>query len=181
MSAEQWLAQFTGHLAERLAAEGVTTGRTISVQNGPQGGFIGTRDRWLIRVALEGRTFVVRTRGPDGGPWVDHRVDTLADLESHWASIRESVRAWIGRLTPHRLEPGRRYRVVRAFADYYGNEFVPGETLTFREQSFLAYDDGYTLRFEERGMWIQGDSEAFEDFGLNVVGDDGRGDRGAAR
>jgi hypothetical protein len=176
---QEWIAQFTGHLGERLAAESATAGRKLAVSAGPQGGYIGTRDRWLVQVALAGRTFVIRTRPPDGGPWVDHRIDGLADLESHWAAILESVRAWIDRLTPHRLEPGRRYRVVRVFADYYGNEFVPGQELIFRGLDYLPYDNGYTLRFEERGMWIQGGSEIFEDFGLNVVAASGPDDQGA--
>jgi hypothetical protein len=40
------------------------------------------------------------------------------------------------------LEPGLRYRVVRAFADHDGHTHPEGEEWTFLGSAFAPYDDG---------------------------------------
>jgi len=46
------------------------------------------------------------------------------------------------RVTPETLQPGRRYRVIRAFAD-----IDPGTTLRFRERTYFPYDAAWYLHF----------------------------------
>lgn len=43
------------------------------------------------------------------------------------------------------LKIGRRYQVVKAFADFDGDEHPVGETWRFEGHSFLPYDDGLSL------------------------------------
>lgn len=43
------------------------------------------------------------------------------------------------------LHAGRRYRVIRAFRDFDGQDHPPGERWLFRGSSFLPYDDGLSL------------------------------------
>jgi hypothetical protein len=43
------------------------------------------------------------------------------------------------------LKVGRRYVVVRLFADFDHDDHHPGETWTFLGYSFLPYDDGLSL------------------------------------
>jgi hypothetical protein len=43
------------------------------------------------------------------------------------------------------LEPGRRYRVVRAFTDFDRILHPVGETWIYRGTAFLPYDDGRSL------------------------------------
>jgi hypothetical protein len=60
-----------------------------------------------------------------------------------------------GPLTLPGLRIGRTYRVRRAFDDFHGNHFEPDELLTYRDQSFLPYEGGYTIMFVERPMYLQ--------------------------
>ena len=48
-----------------------------------------------------------------------------------------------------------RYKVCRDFTDFYRNQFVQGEILTFIEYHFLPYHGGYTLIFKERNLYLQ--------------------------
>ena len=57
---------------------------------------------------------------------------------------------------------------VRRLVDHGGNVFDVGETLAFRSLDSLPHDEGYTLHFEERGMWIDGTSDVYADFGLSL-------------
>jgi hypothetical protein len=55
----------------------------------------------------------------------------------------------------HYLKKASRYRVSRGFADFYNNQFTPGEILTFVEYHFLPYHGGYTIVFQERNLYLQ--------------------------
>ena len=53
------------------------------------------------------------------------------------------------------LEEGATYVVTKAFTDYYGNAFSPGQTLTYAEKHFLPYHGGHTIVFKERNIYLQ--------------------------
>jgi hypothetical protein len=55
----------------------------------------------------------------------------------------------------HALEKSVRYQVRRDFTDYYHNQFIQGEILTFVESHFLPYHGGYTVVFKERNLYLQ--------------------------
>ena len=57
--------------------------------------------------------------------------------------------------TVYGLIPGRQYRVIKPFIDYRGNTFERDELLRFKERHFLPYDDGHTVIFEERNLFLQ--------------------------
>jgi hypothetical protein len=59
--------------------------------------------------------------------------------------------------TVYGLLPGREYRVLKSFKDYYGNAFERGERLRFKERHFLPYHGGYTIVFEEKALYLQED------------------------
>jgi hypothetical protein len=48
----------------------------------------------------------------------------------------------VHRVSKDGLQPGRRYRVIRAFGDVEA-----GTTLRFRERSYFAYDSAWYLHF----------------------------------
>lgn len=164
--------QLSHVVADRLAAEGAFGSARPVVRVLGTEGWIGLEDRWLLRVVPSGERYVLSTRPPEGGPWGSVEVDGISDLEDHLPTLEASVRAWATRLTPSGLVPGHRYRVALAFEDRHGNAFAAGESLTFVDRSFLPYEDGHTLRFEERTMWLRGGTPAYEDFGLHVGGID---------
>ena len=58
-------------------------------------------------------------------------------------------------LTIYTLEKGAAYVVKRAFTDFYGNVFSPGEALTYQERHFLPYHGGHTIVFKERSIYLQ--------------------------
>lgn len=43
------------------------------------------------------------------------------------------------------LEPGQRYRVIKAFKDFDGQDHPVGETWTYIDTAFLPYDDGRSI------------------------------------
>ena len=51
--------------------------------------------------------------------------------------------------------PGRKYRVLQSFTDYYGNSFQRNEVLHFKERHFLPYHGGHTIVFTERSLYLQ--------------------------
>ncbi len=53
------------------------------------------------------------------------------------------------------LRPGREYRVLQSFTDYYGNSFQRNEVLHFKERHFLPYHGGHTIVFTERSLYLQ--------------------------
>ena len=53
------------------------------------------------------------------------------------------------------LERDAAYVVSRCFTDYYGNEFAPGEMLTYVERHFLPFHGGHTIVFRERKLYLQ--------------------------
>jgi len=57
--------------------------------------------------------------------------------------------------TLYGLRPGRPYRVVRPFTDFYGNPFQENEILHFKERHFLPYHGGHTLLFAEKTLYLQ--------------------------
>ena len=58
------------------------------------------------------------------------------------------------------LARGRRYVVLRDFADYHGQAFRAGETLTFAEAEFVPYHGGWILRFDEKTMALQEEEQS---------------------
>lgn len=58
-------------------------------------------------------------------------------------------------LNIEKLKRSGRYRVRRAFADYYNNLCREGEIWTFVGYHFLPYHGGYTVIFEERTIYLQ--------------------------
>jgi hypothetical protein len=132
------------------------------------GASVGVSDRWLVQLRVEPDGLVVAARPPDGGAFVARRVATASDLEHALPALRASVRAWANRLSVHTLRAGQRYRVLRDFTDYTGAPFAAGDELVFESSSFLPYDDGHTLRFAERTMYVRGDTTLFDDFGLSL-------------
>jgi hypothetical protein len=63
-------------------------------------------------------------------------------------------------LTIYTLEKGATYVVRRAFTDFYGNVFSPGEVLTYQEKHFLPYHGGHTIVFKERNIYLQEEENA---------------------
>jgi len=55
----------------------------------------------------------------------------------------------------HQLKKAARYRVSQDFTDFYRNQFLQGELLTFVELHFLPYHGGYTVVFQERNLYLQ--------------------------
>ena len=53
------------------------------------------------------------------------------------------------------LEKGATYVVSKAFTDFYGNAFAPGQMLTYAERHFLPYHGGHTIVFKERSIYLQ--------------------------
>lgn len=64
----------------------------------------------------------------------------------------------------HGLEKEVRYQVRQDFTDYYHNQFLHGEILTFMEYHFLPYHGGYTVVFKERKLYLQ------EEQNSNILG-----------
>ena len=78
-------------------------------------------------------------------------------------------------LTIYTLEKGAAYVVRRAFTDFYGNVFSPGELLTYQERHFLPYHGGHTIVFKERSIYLQEEVNAdlidsFADYLSRAVG-----------
>lgn len=165
---EEALERFVAYLVDRLQKQGIGKRKLASTVRGGEA-FIGSRDRWVLHVVIAGPRVVLSVIDAGTGEWKDHDVDSLADLDGCFGAVVDSVRVAMAQLTVHRLVRGHRYRIARDFSDYYGHRFVAGEELVFEELSFLPHDDGYTLRFAERSMWISGGSEEYARFGLLVV------------
>ena len=168
MSEHEELERFVVYLAGRLQEEGIGE-RTLSTTVRGGEAFIGSRDRWVLHVVIAGPRVVLSVIDASTGAWTDHAVDSLADLDECFGAVVESVREALDQLTVHRLVKGRRYRIARDFSDHHGHRFVAGEELVFEELDYLPHDDGYTLRFTDRSMWISGGSEEYALFGLLVV------------
>ncbi len=119
------------------------------------------KERNLVELAGE-TPCVARCAG------VEVRVSSTADLE-RLAPLVDAARALATGVTVYSLVPGVTYRVLRAFTDFYGQAFTPGEALTFVERHFLPYDDGHTLVFTgasgERRMYVQGGSVVYAELG----------------
>jgi hypothetical protein len=60
----------------------------------------------------------------------------------------------------HGLKKEVRYQVRQDFTDYYQNQFLQGEILTFMEYQFLPYHGGYTVVFKERNLYLQEEQNA---------------------
>lgn len=56
------------------------------------------------------------------------------------------------------LENGTTYIVKKMFTDFRGNEFLPGEMLTYIERNFAPYHGGHTIIFKERNIYLQEDA-----------------------
>lgn len=57
--------------------------------------------------------------------------------------------------TVYGMIPGRRYRVMKSFEDCYKNLFQKNDLLRFKQRHFLPYQDGHTIVFEERILYLQ--------------------------
>jgi len=165
---EEALERFVAYLVDRLQKEGIGKRSFATTVRGGEA-FIGSRDRWVLHVVIAGPRVVLSVIDAGTGAWKDHDIDSLADLDGCFGAVAESVRMTLAQLTVHGLVKGHRYRIARDFSDHYGHRFVAGEELVFEELSYLPHDDGYTLRFAERSMWISGGSEEYALFGLLVV------------
>ena len=51
-----------------------------------------------------------------------------------------------------RVQPGDRIQVIRAFEDFDGEAWAPGEILEYRDYSYVPYDGGFTFRFAGREL-----------------------------
>lgn len=168
MSAQQeMLERFVAYLVDRLKTEGIE--RPLSTNVRETEAYIGSHDRWVLSVAIAGPRVVLSMVDASTCEWKAHDIDCLADLDACFAGVAACVHAALKQLTVHGLTKGRRYRVARDFNDFYGHPFVAGEELVFEELHFLPHDDGYTLCFTGRTMWISGASEEYTRFGLLVV------------
>jgi hypothetical protein len=70
------------------------------------------------------------------------------------------------------LTVGTVYEVLARLVDAQEQVFEPGERLTFVSRSYLSHDEGHTLRFRERTMWLEGAGPVARDLGryLRAVG-----------
>jgi hypothetical protein len=127
---------------------------------------IGLPDRWLVQLRPVGDALAIAAREPDGGPFVERTVRTGAEVDALVPWLRTSVRAWAPRLTVYALARGQRYRVQRDFVDHAGGTFAAGEELVFVRRHFLPHDEGHTLVFDARTMYVQGETPTHDDFGL---------------
>ncbi|MCB0118802.1 MAG: DUF3601 domain-containing protein [Anaerolineales bacterium] len=70
--------------------------------------------------------------------------------------------------TVYGLIPGAKYKVSIPFTDFYGNSFIQGEVLLFRDRHFLPYDGGHTVIFDRKTLYLQEDQnrEILDNFSL---------------
>ena len=165
---EQMLEQFVAYLVDRLRGAGVFSDRQPSTNVHETEAYIGTSDRWLLHLVVSGPRVILSALDPATCAWQDHNIDSLADLDACFPGIAAAARDVMRQLTVYSLEKGRRYRIARDFTDFFGNCFAAGEELVFESRDFLPYEDGHTLHFKGRGMWIKGGSEPYARFGLLV-------------
>lgn len=129
----------------------------------PPKGLIGVHDRWIIQI-VETSPGVLRLTMNDTADQRHHQltldVSSEAQLRTGLTPWREKVAWWQGRLSIHRLQPGKSYRVLRPFTDYQGTTFEAGSVMTFQGQNFLPYEGGYTLSFQPRSIYLQEESQA---------------------
>ena len=154
-------------LVTRLEEADAFAGQPAVVRAVGEEVWIGLHDRWLAKVARGESTIVLWFRPMNDPNWRATEVPS-SGLDALFDQIAAAVSAWARRLTPVTLVTGATYRVVQPFRDFHGNDFAIGEHLTFASLSFLPHDDGHTLRFTERSMWLQDGSPVHEAFGLYV-------------
>lgn len=135
-------------------------GPSWSVAVREQAAWFGTRDRWIVHI--EDGTARVRGSADHRDEWIEAPLD--GDLDA----VVRNARWWRDRLTIHRLQPGRTYRVVHAFTDAAGRRFAEGETLTFLRLEYLPEDDGFCVHFAEEKVWLHGEGPLGADFDLYV-------------
>jgi hypothetical protein len=146
------------HLRARLGAGWFST-----VSSDGARAWLGVSDRHVIELVALEDCVRVSLRGT-GERRDDRRVVVCARDLAVLDGLLDDARWWAGRLSVHRLVPGRAYRVIRDFRDFYEGAFVAGEVLHFVEQHFLPHDGGHTLVFRERGMYVQDETSAYTDF-----------------
>jgi hypothetical protein len=125
-------------------------------------GFVGVRDRYIVTFEESSRD-VMRASMPDietrRGEQLAFEAGDAAALAQGIEGWRGAIEWWAGRLTVHRLQPGRAYRMTRTFQDYHNQTFEAGTVLTFQGQNFVPYHGGYTLFFD-RPIYFQDDANA---------------------
>jgi len=163
------VAKAVSSIAKAAGAPRVTT----HVSPDRRRGMVGTSSRWIAVIEPEAVGVVVRFRGQ--GARRDERTEVRASSEAELQAIQPTIvaaiRWWAGRLTVHGLVPGRTYRVARPMRDHHGGEFVVGETLVFVEKHFLPYEDGHTIVFQQRRMYLQDgtNDDILDDFDAYLV------------
>jgi hypothetical protein len=133
-------------------------------------GFVGVRDRYIVTFE-EASPGVMRASMPDiefrRGEQLQFEAGDAAALAQRLEGWRDKIEWWAGRLTVHRLQPGRAYRVTRTFQDFHNQTFEAGTVLAFQSQNFVPYHGGYTLFFD-RPIYFQDEANAdiLDDFDL---------------
>jgi hypothetical protein len=136
-------------------------------------GFVGVRDRYIVTFE-ESAPGVMRASMPDieakRREQLHFEAGDAAALAQGLEGWRDKIEWWAGRLTLHRLLPGRAYRVTRTFQDYQNQTFEAGTVLTFQSQNFVPYHGGYTLFFD-RPIYFQDEVNAdiLSDFDLYLA------------
>jgi hypothetical protein len=125
-------------------------------------GFVGVYDRYIVTFE-ESSPGVMRASMPDiedrRGQQLHFEAGDAAALAQGVEGWRDNIEWWARRLTVHRLQPGRAYRVTRTFQDYHQQTFEAGTVLTFQSQNFVPYHGGYTLFFD-RPIYFQDEANA---------------------
>ena len=94
-----------------------------------------------VVLGLEFVTEGVKRLPAEISPEAREEVDTrLAELQQALADTNHGVGHGF-----HYMEPGKRYRVTRAFTDFDRQEHPVGETWTYIGTALLPYDDGRSI------------------------------------
>ncbi|MEP6764822.1 MAG: DUF3601 domain-containing protein [Gemmatimonadaceae bacterium] len=78
--------------------------------------------------------------------------DVVNWIKAYMAKSPDPVPSSFVPSNPPFLQPGNRYRVIRAFADYDKSVHAVGEEWTFRGQNFVPYDDGMSWFVSHDGV-----------------------------
>lgn len=128
-----------------------------------QKGFVGVRDRWIIALS-ETAPGEIHLSMSDIGERRESQltldVSSEAELIAGVESWRSRVAWWQGRLSVYRLQPGRTYRILQTFTDFYGSVFEVGRELIFESWNFVPYHGGHTLAFRSTSIYLQEDNQS---------------------
>lgn len=146
-----------------------------NVSKGVGKGFVGVYDRHIIMLT-EPEPGVIHLSMNDTGERRQQKLTLEARSEAELITRIEAWRTpvywWARRLlSVHRLQPGRTYRILQPFTDFYGSEFAAGRELTFVGKNFSPYQGGYTLSFQETAIYLheEAQSQILWDFDLHFA------------